>query len=814
MSTNVFGAAGTTKYNEVAVTMEAEPHKSMDQRVSEVLHGEFPGEPDVSGSPRMCLGQVVSSGTLQDSGQLEGLTGTVQLRDQTTAPVLRPESTAVEQRATSSSTGSQMSLPVISADLLRKERMAHDSACNGLLGLRNMLQVRQHNRAAFAGLDNRRFARLYLVTYVWLAFFRPALLELRNIKTTFHAQVVVTPRETDDPTKACLLCIGGLLSCIIQSFYVPLLVLPRILVGTLMLCIYPIVALALLAWLFVLAEWNTAIVSTLLTANIFAPAYLRVLLLVECQSNSSGSELTRSVSAFARNLGTDASKMGVDVVSSLMRTEEAQNFATQLQRSHHSSGIMESPGGFMTENPRYIQELLQGKRKRDQKDIIINVYTWRALKICALIWHAVVGIGVLAALTYLIRESAPSTLISDGVAYFRLLDAVWAAYACLWAAVLTSFFSQVIEEQHRLYQTKDIFAMDIFPRLSRLWLDFGIFSVTTPTGQRSKLREVVHDFTTKEFEPGRPNLSPASRFTVAKLVTGRPKDAALGIHPYLGVPDQQIWHGMSRGTEAIIEEFKHNGTAEDNECLHYVLHQRAGSSRSTFQDDLMRDCDAAGRLLPERRLPSGEGMLLSDFVAHSSSREANLLEAHVLALRLYTTAAFRSINTPLRKGQRPHPLPITVAFISDGVRRLRAVASAAHDADQPQDFWRGMRDLNVGGSERDEDGVPDGFLAQGGTEQAPMSTSENFAVALRYSAGAMTRLIMKITTKGFMDRGANLRYLSAFPAESEFLYPPLTFLQPTSLQETVEVPIPSIGKGGTSMVVTFTVIEVEPRFGS
>ena len=267
--------------------------------------------------------------------------------------------------------------------------------------------------------------------------------------------------------------------------------------------------------------------------------------------------------------------------------------------------------------------------------------------------------------------------------------------------------------------------MDIYPRLSRLWRDFGIFSVTTSNGCRSKLRDSLVDFVSSEYGASSfrdPNIK-AGRFAIAKLVTGRPKDAALGIHLYLGVPDLEIWRGMSRGVQEIADEFARNGTAEDQACLQYVLYERGGSSKATFQEDLMRDCDGAGQLLSERCLPSGEGMELADFVAHPFSRQAKLLDAHVLALRLYTTAAFRSINNPLRKGQQPHPLPITVAFLADGVRRLRATASSMQGSDEPQDFWRGMRNIEVG-----EGDVPESFLVQGGTEQAPMSTSEEFDV--------------------------------------------------------------------------------------
>ena len=50
-----------------------------------------------------------------------------------------------------------------------------------------------------------------------------------------------------------------------------------------------------------------------------------------------------------------------------------------------------------------------------------------------------------------------------------------------------------------------------------------------------------------------------------------------------------------------------------------------------------------------------------------------------------------------------------------------------------------------------------------------------------------------------MDRGADLTYLSCFPAEAEYLYPPLTYLQPVSLQ--------SLTLAGSKI----RVVEVEPR---
>ena len=61
--------------------------------------------------------------------------------------------------------------------------------------------------------------------------------------------------------------------------------------------------------------------------------------------------------------------------------------------------------------------------------------------------------------------------------------------------------------------------------------------------------------------------------------------------------------------------------------------------------------------------------------------------AHVVALRYYTSPAFASLNDPLRSGRTPHPFPATVAFVDEGIRKLRRP-----EAQQPgQRLWRGLR---------------------------------------------------------------------------------------------------------------------------
>ena len=130
----------------------------------------------------------------------------------------------------------------------------------------------------------------------------------------------------------------------------------------------------------------------------------------------------------------------------------------------------------------------------------------------------------------------------------------------------------------------------------------------------------------------------------------------------------------------------------------------------------------------------------------------------VLALRLYTTWVFKSINNPLRYLDRTtaHPLAVTVFFLADAIKRLRACG--AYDKQGEVTLWRGMKNVRV----------DDTFMAEGGSERAPMSTTSDLAVAASYSASECA-LFFKIKTNSFLQRGVDLTFISAFPAEAEYL---------------------------------------------
>jgi hypothetical protein len=175
-------------------------------------------------------------------------------------------------------------------------------------------------------------------------------------------------------------------------------------------------------------------------------------------------------------------------------------------------------------------------------------------------------------------------------------------------------------------------------------------------------------------------------------------------------------------------------------------------------------------------------MTLADFVAAPNSREAELEEAHVLALRLYTTRAYLLINIPLRDGRHKkgeaHPLPVTVAFLAEAIRRLRAIGAKQANAHSPVILYRGLKIKNST--------VPPAFFKEGGTEYAPMSTTNDLSVAVQYSLNtSRSSVLLRMVTKSFIERGADISYLSAFPGEAEVLFPPLTYLKPTGRTEDV-----------------------------
>ena len=104
----------------------------------------------------------------------------------------------------------------------------------------------------------------------------------------------------------------------------------------------------------------------------------------------------------------------------------------------------------------------------------------------------------------------------------------------------------------------------------------------------------------------------------------------------------------------------------------------------------------------------------------------------------------------------------------------------------------------------------DDFLNRGGSELAPCSTTPDLEIAVRYAKNweaddgqGEQALIFRLLCENFMQRGPDLKFLSAFPHEQEALYPPLTFFKPIAGAEPEHLTY-----GGTE----FTIVDVRPNF--
>jgi len=270
------------------------------------------------------------------------------------------------------------------------------------------------------------------------------------------------------------------------------------------------------------------------------------------------------------------------------------------------------------------------------------------------------------------------------------------------------------------------------------------------------------------------------RFSVepTDIITGLYKDAAMGLVHRLQVDeddedDLNLKLHKDVAIDAMREEVAKLGDPVVSEHLRYVLDEEAS----------------------EKEYPNGirdrgnVGKRLADFAADPTAVAAKLKTAEVAALRMYTTPVFKAINDPLRdtKSGKPHPLPVTVMLIAIGIRKLRRVDYSAVEA---KVLFVGMKNVKAS----------DAFVELGGTELAPMSTTTEIKTATKYSISDNS-LIFCIKTSRYknLQRGSDLQFLSAFPAEALILYPPLTYLQPTGRMQEVAVE----GR-------RFTVVEVEP----
>lgn len=254
------------------------------------------------------------------------------------------------------------------------------------------------------------------------------------------------------------------------------------------------------------------------------------------------------------------------------------------------------------------------------------------------------------------------------------------------------------------------------------------------------------------------------KFQAPEIKLGNPQVAIDGVAKLMDVNEHEL---MAEGKElqAIKDEFSSKGTDDDKENLKHVLE---GTYRGKW------------------RRAKSQSVTVEALLQTKQAVTAKLQWHHILALRLYTTSSYCRINNPLREDPQNHPFPATVLFITEALKKLRALEWGKPGTKR---FYRGIQGKLL----------PEEFGKTGGTEYACMSTSTDLMIAIEFATkedSSCTSVIFEYTSSSFVSRGADISFLSVYPEEKETLYPPLIFLEPKSMsriEEAIKITFKELG---------------------
>ena len=260
------------------------------------------------------------------------------------------------------------------------------------------------------------------------------------------------------------------------------------------------------------------------------------------------------------------------------------------------------------------------------------------------------------------------------------------------------------------------------------------------------------------------NIENGDKFVGVKLNMGNPSDSDL--REMIGLEENKTFgEGMQDPLKAMECEWKTTGSEEDYANFQYVVYGKA-CMPEWIPKHVKKSLESGkyhGGSLAAADFDRGHtGWTLEDFCDTLSSEHAGLQKEHVVALRLYTSDSFRLFNDSMRTKRRPHPIRFTVYVLNDALKKLRKVKAKENpnEYNQIKYLWRGMKDMTLDFEE---------FKRKGGTELAPMSTSDDYDVAKAYADSRMG-LIFELETQG-NTRGVDISEFSMYPKEREFLYP-------------------------------------------
>lgn len=260
------------------------------------------------------------------------------------------------------------------------------------------------------------------------------------------------------------------------------------------------------------------------------------------------------------------------------------------------------------------------------------------------------------------------------------------------------------------------------------------------------------------------NLEPDMPAEDSKEMSGKMCPDADAIKDMTFADDFQKGLNVGDLTRSIEQEFRENDGGKWWFEYDYVVNSAAIAVNENNKADKAADFEKIGLKKGniKRRDEGHDGWRLDDFWKKAP---VALTRAEVAALRLYTGPAYQALNGALRSGDAAtNEWKTTIACCYSGIIKLGQQGAKA------ERVYRGVKETTVK--------LPDKLLnsnaQMSGVELAFSSTTKDRSVAVSYkgkAAGTIFAINFNATTKA----GA-LDFLSQFPHEVEFLFPPKSML--------------------------------------
>jgi len=244
------------------------------------------------------------------------------------------------------------------------------------------------------------------------------------------------------------------------------------------------------------------------------------------------------------------------------------------------------------------------------------------------------------------------------------------------------------------------------------------------------------------------------------LSFGDVSDFRAGLDEFLGLPEDNILEAMR---------------AEHNDPEPFLASNYGTSTDAATEFEFVV-APVPGKQYPNESAQGGDGAQgrvrtsMEELLQAHATREARLTLEELIALRLYTGPMYEQYNSVMRRRPENPPYRNTMLMLMSGIVKLSQVTAITPD----RKTYRGLTGMSL----------PENFLRRdafgfrGGVKWGFMSTSSARDLAVQYSTASTATLpILFECDVGQVDRGADLKFLSQYPRESEILFPPMSNLE-------------------------------------